>query len=210
MLAGFAAIPIAAALSASATATPPAVSTSFAAAVDLFREALAAERAFDAVYMKEASEAFERAVAAIPHVKTDHGYRTYDGRVLYPSTSDLEIVAAARRTLRGIKAVTIEEDYYLTYRELVAAADDRGAQIDALPENAALDAVIDRSDEFCEARCKARETLLAMPVASAAELAIKLDIATEEGLFGDILERTDDVVALIRADLGRLAAGGLH
>jgi hypothetical protein len=197
MLTALASAPIVAAAPAMARTNG---ASAFSAAVARYRLALAAEKAFDETYMAPACEAASRAEDAIPHTSA-----ILVGREV--TTHRYEDVWLCRRN-RGPMLEKYHPADFAAASLIADAAEKRLAAVSALPEVIRRDAIIDRSDELCDASCKARDAVIATPVTSIAELAVKFDMIAADDLFAN--DGRGGAVSHLQADLQRLAKGGLN
>lgn len=177
--------------------------SAFAAAIARYRAAKAVEDKFDDGIYAAAITAHERAAEAFDVAWPDKLFVVGSRHV---STSDWRTAQGIRRDMTNVRYM--ERCCWDDHRNDMAfldAHDARAAALLALPERKQMDAATDRSDHLCDLRCEARDAVITCPIASLAELAAKFDFIVETDQWDD-----DTVQAALRADIARLAAGGLN
>jgi hypothetical protein len=194
-----------AAMAPAAAATLPLSSTGgFPAAVARYRAAKAASDRFDATTYAAAIRAHDFAVIAFdkanPHSEFRIGSRTV-------STENWREARHIRREMTNLRY--LERCAWDDHRNdmlFLDAYDARDAALKALPERRRMDAMTDRSDALDDVEYQALMAAIATPVANLTDLAAKFDLIEECGQIDD----NPSVRATFRADLARLAAGGLN
>lgn len=204
---------IAPAAAAVAVSTPPIAATT--AEVDRTawehaRAALAKIEAEDAAFTPGWLEAYKRCEAeceAILHITLRPD--PYTGRKAPVSTADHFAVAYGRKMVADLASGKRRHDdlpdlkeHEQLNRDLVAAADRRGAKVQAIRDRYDMDRLDDKAEAFGDALSEAQGVLMAIPAPDLRALRWKIDHLTYRGESWD--SWSDDYVRQVNADIVRL------
>jgi len=157
-------------------------------------------------YMRDvtapASEAYEAAVAAIPHHRTVNSFVNIEGTATHLSTESDASVATARRALGGVIYIESnpDADYWATVRELVDAADRRKAEAQRIHHELNIDTVREQEDALGDQHYAALDAVMKTPARSMADLMTKLEFVEETDRWEAV---SDDILADVRRLSGR-------
>lgn len=180
------------------------ITSDFIAKLAAYRAALRAERTFDATVYKEASDRFNRMEAALPHHTVEWRGGRYAKSECW-STADIRQVSEARAFLDPKNARPIapeQSNYHAACVELTAAADARYNLLLHASEESGFDAAAIESDRLCDLRCAACDGVVLYPVRTTAELAAKIAVIKDHGLWDG-----DGIQEVITSDVARIAQG---
>lgn len=141
-------------------------------------------------------------IAAIPHHRTAHSFRNFEGGLTSLTTEDPSSVATARRVMDDDKGdwLSFDQDYVDTITELAKAADKRDQRKKEIRKVYNIDALVEQEDARGEALGKAIDRILEAEAQTVGDLAAKLEIVVETDcwLHGGFQEA-------VTADIRRLA-----
>ena len=177
------------------------------AAVARYRTADAAHRDYDENVHKTALNAYEAAVAKVPHHQTTASFINMNGDRHSLSTNGAATVDTARRVLQDVKDGHIftrpiaeaDAEYPATVREVVIAADKRAIEIGRLRAKHRIDEIVAQLDAIGRQTSEVLYSALAVPACDLGELLVKADLIAETELW-DLAG--DDLIADIRRLVG--------
>jgi len=155
-----------------------ATSTGFAQVIERYRSTSRDVVRFDSDILGPALKAFRDECDSIPHVETVNGYANVLGDKIHLSTVDKSSVAVARRAISG-KGHERDADYWATVRELIEAADGREALIAEASKRHNIEELRKLEEDYSEADIFAFDALVEYPVASLADLRVKIELIEE-------------------------------
>ncbi len=174
------------------------------AAIAHFRATQEAYAAFDEKVHGPALKAYVKALDAVPHRTTEASFMDSDGLRKTMSTADASVVKIGRKLVRDNAAkYPADPDYERTLHELVALADDRDIDLQAIKVQHRVAEMHNAEMEYAERVGDAQQAVIELPVTSLADLSTKLEFVDEQ----EAWELPYSAPAIM-SDVQRLAALG--
>jgi len=179
-----ASIPVATAVAAlPAVAATASADSGLAQAFAAYQRIKAEADHFHKAICDPAEALWEKRCAAIPHVTTTRQFKLAGNGEMTPLCTAEEASVEIARHIVSICRNTSNDDYVECCRELVAAADERDAQIAKAREELNIDELGRRSDSYVDGKYAALRDIEDYPVTSPSDLLRKIEMLREN--FGE-------------------------